>query len=497
MRLPLLLTAICLFFFSSSSSARAQTNAPPPPPREFRAAWVATLDNIDWPSARNLPPAAQRAEIRQLLDAAAELKLNAIILQVRTAADALYPSSIEPWSQYLTGTQGSAPQPPWDPLAVWIEEAHNRGIELHAWLNPCRALVGTSRPAANHISRTHPELLVRYDKFLWFDPGNPAAVEHILAVFADVTRRYDIDGIHVDDYFYPYPVQKDGHALPFPDDESWQRYSRSSGPLNRDDWRRQNVNNLVRQLHQQTHSLKPGIRFGISPFGISRPGVAPGITGFDQFTGIYADPALWLREGWCDYLAPQLYWPISQKAQSFPVLLESWHRQNPRAIPIWPGLYTSKLITPPNAAWTAPEILAQIQLCRAAPQPPGHIHFSFRALLENRLQIADQLKSNSYKTHALLPAVSNPPVPPPVAPNLEFDSAKTRLDILPPASGTSPDSTPPRILAAWFHNGKDWDLHTQPAFRHRLFLPPKTTAVAAFTVDRWGQTSPLVNFEVK
>lgn len=478
--------------------AHAPADNPPAAPREFRAVWVATLDNIDWPSSRTLSPEKQLAEIRQNLDLAVELKLNAVILQVRAAADAVYNSSLEPWSLYLTGTQGQAPNPHWDPLTAWIDEAHRRGIELHAWLNPCRAHIRSTKPADSHVSRRHPELLVQYDKYLWFDPGNPTAVEHILAVFADVTKRYDIDGIHVDDYFYPYPVLKDGRPLPFPDDDSWNRSKSADNNLGRDDWRRQNVHQLVRRIHQQTLRIKPGIRFGISPFGIIRPDPDHGITGFDQYSGIYADPLVWLSEDWCDYLAPQLYWPITQKAQSFPLLLKLWHRQNPRNIPIWPGLYTSRLGSG-NPLWTPTELLQQIEICRSHSLPSGHLHFSLSTLRENRRQIADLLKSTAYQSPALPPPVRRPPTAPPPAPAATLDPGQThiQLQIADNQQENSPASEKPRLAAAWFHDGVNWHFHTQLATSTRIQLPPGTLRTFVFTVDRWGQMSDPVSIMLR
>ena len=473
----------------------ARTSEPPAAPREFRAAWVATLDNIDWPSKRGLSAAEQHNEIRRLLDAAVDLRLNAIILQVRAAADAIYPSQLEPWSISLSGTQDKQPDPAWDPLLAWIEEAHHRGIELHAWLNPSRAHIGTTPPAGRHISRTRPELVVQYDRFIWFDPGSPAAIEHNLNVFRDVTQRYDIDGIHVDDYFYPYPVVRNGRSLPFPDEDSWSRYVAGGGTLSREDWRRQNVNHLVRRLHEQTRQLKPGIRFGIAPFGISRPGVAPGITGFDQFNGIFADPVLWLREGWCDYLAPQLYWPVNQQAQSFPVLLQSWQRQNPLDIPIWPGLFTSR-VGAPERSWKPDEILRQIELCRDHCPVPGQLHFSFRTLQQNRENIASQLRTSSYSSPALPPTVRHPQHNPPAAPRITQHPSESRVELQTPDSEKTATEGNLRIIAVWSFDGQVWKLSTQPASNPSIPVPRNIRRIQVSVVDRWGQESERTPLEL-
>jgi len=396
----------------------AEPPAPPAPPakppaREFRAAWVATVANIDWPSRKALSSAEQIVEIHALLDRAAALGLNTIILQVRTSADALYPSALEPWSEYLSGTQGQAPEPFYDPLATWVSEAHARGLELHAWFNPYRARQSQARSAATagHLSQTRPDWVKRYGDQLWIDPGEPAAAAHTLAVVRDVLQRYDVDGIHIDDYFYPYPVQ-DGNKqeLDFPDEPSWQRHGQASG-LSRADWRRDNVDRLVQQLYQLVREAgKPWVKLGISPFGLPRPDLRPaGIAGFSQYDKLYADVERWLREGWLDYLAPQLYWPRAQTAQAFEVLLDYWHGQNPLGRHIYPGLFTSR-ITDKADSWPVDEILGQIALTRARAPGSGHAHFSMVALAQNRRGLADALLAGPYAEPAL------PPVMPWLAP---------------------------------------------------------------------------------
>ena len=213
------------------------TAVPPKPMREFRGVWVATVANMDWPSKPGLSTDEQQREMIAILDRARELKFNAIILQVRTSCDAFYPSELEPWSEYLTGQQGKAPEPFYDPLKMWIEQAHARGLELHAWFNPFRARhPAATTNAANHISKTHPEWVKQYGKYQWLDPGEPATREHTLRVIRDVVAKYDVDGVHFDDYFYPYPEKGED----FPDEASWQRYQKSGGKLSRADWRRSN-----------------------------------------------------------------------------------------------------------------------------------------------------------------------------------------------------------------------------------------------------------------
>lgn len=379
----------------------------PPIPREFRAAWVATVANIDWPSRPGLSTSKQMQEMIALLDCAERLHLNAIIFQVRPACDAFYASGLEPWSEYLTGRMGQAPDPAYDPLEFAVNEAHRRGIELHAWFNPFRARhSGSKSPVSpDHISQRHPELVKKYGDYLWLDPGEREATKHTLAVIQDVVKRYDINGIHLDDYFYPYPIEdKNKKKVPFPDDASWEKAQHSGRKLSRDDWRRANVNGLVRQMYAQTKRLKPWVRVGISPFGICRPGKPVQIKGFDQYEALYADAQKWFTEGWVDYLAPQLYWEIGPPEQSYPALLYWWHEHNEAARHLWPGNFTSRLLDRGKRHWPAEQLLAQIWVTRAQEGATGNVHFSMKALQQNAEGIADKLLVGPYREQALVPA---------------------------------------------------------------------------------------------
>lgn len=310
-------------------------------PREFRAAWIATVANIDWPSRRALTPEQQKAELLNILDVSKQLNLNALIFQARPMCDALYASELEPWSEFLTGTMGKAPEPFYDPLAFIIEEAHKRGLELHVWFNPYRARHPSSRTmAANHVSHTKPEIVRPYGKYLWLDPAEEETKRHSLAVILDVVRRYRVDGVHLDDYFYPYKSYAAG--ADFPDEEPWQRYLASGGTLSRDDWRRGHVNDFVQRFYREVKEANPLVKVGISPFGIYRPGIPAGThSGFDQYAELYADAKLWLNQGWLDYWTPQLYWPIAAEKQSYPVLLKWWVSENQQGRHIWFGNFTS------------------------------------------------------------------------------------------------------------------------------------------------------------
>lgn len=375
--------------------------------REFRGVWVATVANIDWPSSPTLTTNEQKAEIIRLLDLAQQLNLNAIIFQVRPQCDALYNSAIEPWSEFLTGQMGKAPVPYYDPLEFAVTEAHARGLQLHAWFNPFRALDPSAKslPSPNHISQTHPDLVKRYGSYLWLDPGEKEVRDYSLSVIMDVVKRYDIDGVHLDDYFYPYP-QKDesGEVLPFPDESSWQKYVVDSGDkLGRDDWRRQNVNEFVRRVSRSIKEVKPSVQFGISPFGIWQPDYPSGITGLNAYEKLYADSRKWLQEGWIDYLSPQLYWPIKQTQQSYTTLLDWWISQNTMNRHLWPGNAVNGVDS--RATLPADELVNQIEATRLRlTSSTGNVHFSMRSFLNDRNGINDALKSGVYAQPALIPA---------------------------------------------------------------------------------------------
>ena len=415
--------------------------APPALAREFRAAWVATVDNIDWPSRRGLSTEQQQAELISLLDKAEAIGLNAIIFQVRPAADALYESKIEPWSEYLTGTQGLAPQPFWDPLAFAVKEAHRRGLELHAWFNPYRARHPSAKSplAESHISRRHPELVKKYGTQLWMDPGEPAVRAQTLKVVLDVVKRYDIDGVHLDDYFYPYKEKQANGTTDFPDDPSWKRYTKGGGTLDRDDWRRQNVNQLIEELHAEIGKRKPWVKFGISPFGIWRPGNPATVVGFDAYDKLYADSRKWLREGWVDYFTPQLYWAIEKVGQRYPDLLKWWVDQNGMQRHLWPGNYTSRVGEGGATAWRRDEVLAQVRVTRAQAGAGGNVHFSMKVLMHDRDSVATALSRLLYADPAIVPASPWLLSPSAESPSLKFRaSPKGDAIVFLPAGNDSP-----------------------------------------------------------
>lgn len=469
-----------------SSFSITENKDAPAAPREFRAAWVSTVANIDWPSRKDLSTEKQKAEIINTLDMAVQLKLNAIILQVRPSADAIYPSELEPWSEYLTGTQGKAPDPWYDPLAMWIEQAHLRGIELHAWFNPYRVRSSTAKSGAHHrhISLAQPTAVRQYGDMLWLDPSEPAAAAATLNVISDVLKRYDVDGIQIDDYFYPYPIKlANGQEQEFPDDRNWSQYVQMGGNLTRAEWRRGHINQLVENLYQKVHQIKPWVKLGISPFGIGRPDRLPaGISGFSQYDKLYADVEHWLANGWLDYLAPQLYWPIDQTPQAFKVLLEYWQQQNPQKRMIWPGLFTSR-IDQSEKSWTSDEILNQIDVSRAWSQS-GHIHFSMISLLQNRKQIRQRLAQEKYQQAALIPAMPWLNASIPETPVLQQQTSAQVLQI----HVNEPQKV--RLFAIWKRYQGRWYFSTQAAQHQQIDLrnAPNLGALEQITVSSVSPT---------
>lgn len=457
---------------------------PPPAPREWRAAWVASVAHIDWPPRAGMAVAEQQAAARDLVARARELGLNALIVQVRPAGDALYPSSLEPWSEYLTGEQGRAPQPAWDPLAFWIDEAAGQGIELHAWLNPYRARhpSASSPLAAPHLGVTDPDAVKSYGDLLWMDPAEPAAVRRTLDVVGDIARRYPLAGIHIDDYFYPYPVRQGDAELPFPDDAAWQR-ARAAGhaTLSREDWRRRHVDELVQALQRVVREARPDLAFGISPFGIGRPDRRPpGITGFSQYDKLYADVERWLAEGWMDYLAPQLYWPLASTGQAFAVLLDYWLGQNPRGVAMRPGLFSSRVGAEGARAWPAQEVVDQIAVLRSRPGVDGHAHFSLSALAQDRGGLGRALRDGPYAQDALVPLRRGvPAATPPAPPRL------VRRAFEPPRLVAAPDGRA-FVHALWLREGGRWRFAVQPAQAVDLPLQAGTDLCVLSAVDRHG-----------
>jgi uncharacterized lipoprotein YddW (UPF0748 family) len=457
---------------------------PPAVAREFRGVWIASVKNIDWPSRPGLPVGEQKAELRALLSHAKRLRLNAVLLQIRPSCDALYDSRIEPWSEYLSGRMGQPPVPYYDPLAFAIEEAHQRGLELHAWFNPYRARhpAAISPAANNHISRTRPQLVRTFGKSLWLDPGERDVQEHSLAVVMDVVRRYDIDGVHFDDYFYPYPEKDQPPA--FPDSASWKRYAENGGKLGREDWRRENVNLFIVRVSQSIKALKPWVKFGIAPFGIWRPGHPAQVKGLDAYAAIYADSRKWLREGWVDYLAPQLYWGEEKKETSFGALLQWWVGENTHHRHLWPGLDISRVgpNRPPE------EIVNQVRLTRQQSGSDGNIYWGVRALTENRRGLTEVLAKQTYAQPALPPSLpwidNQPPSRPQISATIT-SAGEVRVTCKPVGG------EPVEWWLVQTRIGTIWSTEVVPGFQSAgsIVLSNKPEVIAVSAVDRCGNVS--------
>ena len=420
-----LLVAVLLLMCSRASAEYLPTKSRVPEPRrEFRAAWISTVHNIDWPSKTTLTPSQQRAELVGLLDTAADTGLNVVILQVRTECDAFYKSDIEPWSFFLTGSMGKAPSDGYDPLEFAVNEAHKRGIELHAWFNPFRAsATERSNKSPRHISKTHPSLMLSAGSMKWGNPASEIIRKRAIDVMVDVTKRYNVDAVHIDDYFYPYPKTVNGRPQEqFNDSASYSAYRAKGGKLELRDWRRNNINAFVSDLYASVKSTKPWVEVGISPFGIWRPGY-PSSTkaGLDAYDHIFADSRKWLQQGWLDYFSPQLYWRIDPPDQSFTALNKWWAEQNLQQRHLFPGIASNRIMSSEDKGRPATESIRQIDVTRknASRMGPGHIHWSIKAIKDDRDGLRGKLRS-AYTETAIPPATpwngSGQPSPVYVAP---------------------------------------------------------------------------------
>ncbi|MCS7310733.1 MAG: family 10 glycosylhydrolase [Armatimonadetes bacterium] len=463
--------------------------------REYRGVWVATVANIDWPSKPGLPSDLQRMELLAILDKAAELRFNVIVLQVRPACAVLYDSEIEPWSEVLSGAMGKPPEPYYDPLAFAVEEAHRRGMELHAWFNPYRARHPSEKSEIHpmHISKRRPDLVKQYGRYLWLDPGEPDVVKHSLSVILEVVKRYDVDGVHIDDYFYPYKERDEqGRVLDFPDEPSWQRYRNAGGKLSRDDWRRQNVDRFVERVYQAVKSTKRWVKFGISPFGLWRPGHPPRARGFDAYAELYADSRKWLHQGWCDYFVPQLYFKRDHPNLSYPMLLEWWVGQNRRRRHLLAGNFASKVADGSNTAWDAQEIVEQVRLTRGQRGAVGNIHFSARAFMQDRGGICKLIRELHARPAVVPPAPwlsSAVPRPPRVqASRLAEGMMQLRWQ----AQSRHP-------VAWWvvaYRLDGEWTMLVLPARSEGYILPFAANRAFVSVIDRYGNASEWTPVEV-
>lgn len=474
------------FIFNSSFASSPKPSKPAPPPpvppapiREFRGLWIATVENIDWPSKPNLPAQQQKAELIAILNRAASLNFNAVVLQVRPTCDVIYPSRLEPWTDYLTGQMGVAPKPYYDPLAFAVSEAHKRGLELHAWFNPYRARFRklTTPVAPNHITKTHPELVRPTEKYLWLDPSLKETRDYSLSVIMDVVRRYDIDGVHFDDYFYPY-LEK-GEV--FHDENSWRNYQARGGQLSKADWRREGVNTFIQTVYRSIKSEKPWVKFGISPFGVWQPGypVQADKKGLNAYEELYADARKWLANGWVDYMAPQLYWPIYGK-QPFPYLLKWWVEQNPYKRNLWAGMNQSQ------------EIGSQIALTRRQPGASGEIIYHAQSVMKNTNGLASSLLG-VYAAPAVIPPSPWLKGQAPPQPLLKGSRGNRKIKL----SWKNPGK---EKLARWViqkKSGYQWTTEVLPEdITSATFQStPLPDAIAVSAMDRFGNLSPAAVFE--
>ncbi len=435
--------------------------------REFRGVWIATAWGINFPSSTSSAD-AQKVQIQSILDAVEDFGLNAVVFQVRPESDAFYASDLEPWSRFLTGTQGQ--NPGYDPLSYLIEQAHARNIEVHAWLNPYRALVTrTVTTASNHISKRFPQYAYPWgDSLLWMDPGATVVRDHIVDVVADIVRRYDVDGIHFDDYFYPWPTS----GYTFPDGPLHQAYLNNGGTMNLADWRRDNVNQMVRLVSEAVFAEKPHVRFGVGPFGIYRTGEPPGITGTSQYDVLYSDPKKWILERWVDYIAPQLYWPTTSSGQPYGTLLPWWAGISPDGHYIFAGNALYRLGD--NASWTVDEFRLQVQIGRQYRQQHsmGNIFYHVTNIVTNKSGVASMLFNEFYHEPALTPPVVAVRDITPAHPWVTADGTLVTVD------HDQPDTI--RAWIVYAASGEDWVIERiVPSTQTSFQLPAGRWAISA------------------
>ncbi len=463
---------VCGIFIFFNNFAFSQK----PLKREFRGVWIASVANIDWPSKSTLSPEKQREEFRAILNHHQKNRINAVVVQVRPSADAFYRSELEPWSEWLTGAKGKDPNPEYDPLTFMVEEAHERGMEFHAWLNPYRAIfdakkfyedtthihldslnnmienlsardslnqsnIGSNKAFDNLLQLLdldttlliykHPDWFLQYGNKIYFDPGNPEVQGHIASVVEDIVRRYDVDAIHMDDYFYPYKIA----GVEFPDSLSFRKYGSTYSHELKDYWRRENVNTIVKKLHETIHSVKPYVKFGISPFGVWRnasvdPAGSATKAGQTNYDDLYADVLKWQKEKWIDYVIPQIYWYRGFKLADYEILAKWWN-ENHYGVQVYIGLGMYRVDGDSKTeAWRNPmEIPEQIELNRSLPNIQGACFFSSKSMINNPLGVSDILREKYYQYSALVPEMNWLTAPKPSKPEI-LSTKNTRSGIM-------------------------------------------------------------------
>jgi len=378
---------------------------------EMRGVWVATVKNIDYPTSKYADPQTHQNEIIKMLDYFQSIGINAVFFQVRPAADAFFNSSYEPWSEWLTGKQGKRPEPYWDPMEFIIYQAHKRNIEFHAWINPFRAVanIETANIAADHISKKKPEWIFTYGINKYFDPGIPEVREYTIEIIKDIVKRYDVDGIHFDDYFYPYPEKNEsgGGHIPLPDKETFEKYGAGFSKI--EDWRRDNMDKFVRETGIEIKKIKPKVKYGIGPSGIWRnKGFDPkgsNTKGFAHYDYLYADVLKWVNSEWIDYVVPQCYWNIGHSAADYNELVNWWSKSitSNRHLYIGQGVYMASA-TSDNKKWQNPQELPnQLRINRESKKVSGAVFYKASSVLQNPLGFCDSLKNDFFAQAVLTP----------------------------------------------------------------------------------------------
>jgi len=495
-------TILLVLVIAFQAAGRNPRMAKPLVKEEFRGIWIATVNNTDWPSKPGLPADQQQKELINLIDRIENTGLNAVILQVRPAADAIYPSSTEPWSYYLTGEQGKAPTPYYDPLRFAINLCHQRGLEFHAWFNPFRVRNHSyDQLAPNHPLRKNSNWIVDYNGKSYLDPGIPEVREYVINVIMDVVRRYDIDAVHLDDYFYPYPVK----TMAFPDEATFKKYGGDDYPDKMKEWRRNNVNLFISELNKRIKAEKSWVKLGVSPFGVWRnlsldPKGSAGKRGLSSYDDLYADARTWIKNGWVDYLIPQLYWERGNAYGDFDTLARWWNKNvDTRHLYFGQALYKATSSAP---GWKDPtEIEKQIDIGRQMNNARGFAFFSASHLLDLTKEQVSRLRQELKEEPAIIPKMNwLDSIPPPVPGNFRLESTinGTWLKWKLPANYNDD-----RVQYVIYRVKKDADGNNQMTDvfkvtdKRQLFIPPSMRNKLAdecfrvSTIDRLNNESAL------
>ena len=476
--------------------------------REFRGVWIATVANIDWPKSGMDTWEKQKTDFIALLDYYHQLNFNAVIVQVRAAGDAFYPSRFAPWSRYLTGQEGAKPKTSEDPLSWMILQAHKRGMEFHAWFNPFRATfdLNTAKLSPQHDYFSHPDWMVQYGPKFYYNPGIPEVRTHMVNIIEEVVQNYDIDAVHFDDYFYPYKLDKQV----FKDSQAYNKFGKGKDI---EDWRRENVNLLVQAVHQKIKSTKPWVQFGISPFGVWRnndrdPNGSNTRGGVSNYDDLYADPITWMKSKWIDYLIPQLYWSMDYKLASYRELV-SWWSKNSYNTKIYVGNGPYKIRDNADLAWNDPkEMSKQVSLAKATIGIDGNAYFSARSLYTKNIDVAKILKDEHYKSKVLSPSFQNP--------SMDISARPIQAELISNSNGLHlflPNSIDPIYRYAVVYSGdnlNDIESKKDQMTMQKVFLEdrnkngfPIASSFSGFRylaisfIDRFGKETSAKIFEIK